>query len=73
MQFSISLPDELLEYMDKRVTDRSVLIESLLQEWRRRTEVETMVEAAFLLDGSDLSWDNECQQAMLTDWEASGL
>ncbi|MBW4700112.1 MAG: hypothetical protein KME03_19855 [Aphanocapsa lilacina HA4352-LM1] len=73
MQFSISLPDELLEYMDKRVTDRSVLIESLLQEWCRRTEVEAMVEAAVWLDGSDLSWDNECQQAMLTDWKASGL
>ena len=72
MKVSISLPDELVAYLDQRVDNRSQLIESLLQQWRKNQEEQAMAEACVLLDGLKLGWDEECEQAAITDWEASG-
>ncbi|MEZ2280549.1 MAG: ribbon-helix-helix domain-containing protein [Microcoleus sp.] len=75
MKVSISLPDELVRYIDDRVENRSRLIELLLQAWRKQQEQEAMVEACLLLDElSDelVDEDEAWQQAAITDWEASG-
>jgi len=72
MKGSISLPDELVAYLDQRVDNRSQLIESLLQQWRKNQEEQAMAEACVLLDELKLGWDEECEQAAITDWEASG-
>jgi len=72
MKVSISLPDELVSYLDAKVSNRSGLIESLLQQWRKQQQVEEMAQACLLLDDQNLGWDEECQQAAITDWEASG-
>ena len=47
MKVSISLPDELVRYIDQRVENRSRLIELLLQAWRKQQEQQAMVEACF--------------------------
>ena len=60
MKVSISLPDELVHYIDQRVENRSRLVELLLQPRRKQQEQQAMVEACLLLD--ELS----------DDWEASG-
>ncbi len=39
-KISISLPDELLTYIDQKVENRSALIESLLQQWQQQQEDE---------------------------------
>ncbi|MCA6553805.1 MAG: hypothetical protein IM585_17905 [Pseudanabaena sp. M135S2SP2A07QC] len=72
MKISISLPDELVHYVDDRVENRSRLIEGLLQTWRKQQEKQAMVEACLLLD--ELSNDEETawQQAAIIDWEVSG-
>ncbi|HBC41165.1 MAG TPA: hypothetical protein DCZ88_04505 [Pseudanabaena sp.] len=72
MKVSISLPDELVHYVDDRVGNRSRLIEGLLQAWRKQQEKQAMVEACLLLD--ELSNDEEAawQQAAIIDWEVSG-
>ncbi|MCA6589536.1 MAG: hypothetical protein IM522_09885, partial [Pseudanabaena sp. M109S1SP1A06QC] len=71
MKISISLPDELVHYVDDRVENRSRLIEGLLQTWRKQQEKQAMVEACLLLD--ELSNDEETawQQAAIIDWEVS--
>ena len=69
MKVSISLPEELVRYLDDRVDNRSRLVEGLLQEWRKQQENKAMVEACLLLDelnDEDLAW----QQASVIDWEA---
>ncbi|NMF56871.1 hypothetical protein HC246_02280 [Pseudanabaena yagii GIHE-NHR1] len=72
VKVSISLPDELVHYVDDRVENRSRLIEGLLQAWRKQQEKQAMVEACLLLD--ELSNDEEAtwQQAAIIDWEVSG-
>lgn len=72
MKVSISLPDELVAYLDEQTKNRSQLIESLLQQWRKEREQQAMVEASILLDEMNVGWDEECEQAAITDWEASG-
>jgi antitoxin ParD1/3/4 len=72
MKVSISLPEELVTYIDEKVKNRSQLIESLLQQWRKKQEQQEMVEACMLLDEMNLEWDDEWEQAAITDWEASG-
>ncbi|HSF73481.1 MAG TPA: ribbon-helix-helix domain-containing protein [Microcoleus sp.] len=75
MKVSISLPDELVRYIDDRVENRSRLIEILLQAWRKQQEQEAMVEACLLLDelSDELADEGKAwQQAAITDWEASG-
>ncbi|MDQ2099201.1 MAG: ribbon-helix-helix domain-containing protein [Tychonema bourrellyi B0820] len=76
MKVSISLPDELVRYIDQRVENRSRLVEVLLQAWRKQQEQQAMVEACLLLDelSDELTDEDEAwQQAAITDWEASGL
>jgi antitoxin ParD1/3/4 len=72
MKVSISLPEELVTYVDEKVKNRSQLIESLLQQWRKKQEQQDMVEGCMLLDEMSLEWDDEWEQAAITDWEASG-
>lgn len=75
MKVSISLPDELVRYIDDRVENRSRLIELLLLAWRKQQEQQAMVEACLLLDelSDELADEEEAwQQAAITDWEASG-
>lgn len=72
MKVSISLPDELVAYIDQQVDNRSQLIESLLQHWRKNQEDQAMVEACILLDELNLGWDEACEQAAITDWAVSG-
>lgn len=72
MKISISLPDELVTYLDQRVDNRSELIEFLLQQWRKQQEDAAIAQACVLLDEHNLGWDEECEQAAITDWEASG-
>ena len=75
MKVSISLPDELVRYIDDRVENRSRLVEVLLQAWRKQQEQQAMIEACLLLDelSNELTDEDEAwQQAAITDWEASG-
>ena len=76
MKVSISLPDELVRYIDDRVENRSRLVEVLLQAWRKQQAQQAMVEACLLLDelSDKLTDEDEAwQQAAIIDWEASGL
>jgi antitoxin ParD1/3/4 len=72
VKVSISLPDELVRYVDDRVENRSRLIEGLLQAWRKDREKEAMVEACLLLDELSNDEDAAWQQAAIIDWEVSG-
>ena len=71
-KISISLPDNLLIYLDQKVENRSALIESLLQQWRQQQEDEALAQACLLVDELSLGWDTEWQNQAITDWEASG-
>ena len=56
-------------------TVRSIVIELLLQAWRKQQEQQAMVEACLLLNelSDELADEEEAwQQAAITDWEASG-
>jgi metal-responsive CopG/Arc/MetJ family transcriptional regulator len=44
-KISISIPDELLTYIDHKVKNRSALIELLLQQWRQQQEDEALAQA----------------------------
>ncbi|MCV3214273.1 ribbon-helix-helix domain-containing protein [Plectonema radiosum NIES-515] len=72
-KISISLPDELLTYIDQKVENRSALIESLLQQWQQQQEDAALAVACALVDELELGWGSEWQNAAITDWEASGL
>ncbi|MBD1925584.1 hypothetical protein H6F74_04685 [Trichocoleus sp. FACHB-90] len=72
-KISISLPEELLTYLDQKVENRSALIESLLQQWRQQQEDAALAAACSLVDELELGWESEWQTAVITDWEASGL
>ena len=69
---SISIPDDLLIYIDQNVDNRSALIEALARQWKRQQEDQALAEACALVDQLDLGWDESCQNAMITDWEVSG-
>lgn len=72
MKVSISLPDDLVSYIDDRVENRSRLVEGLLQNWRSQREKQAMVDACLLLDDHTNHEDEAWQQAAITDWEVSG-
>jgi Arc/MetJ-type ribon-helix-helix transcriptional regulator len=72
-KISISLPDELLTYLDQQVDNRSAFIESLLREWQQKQENLALAEACVLVDEFELGWDGEWQKAAIIDSEASGL
>jgi antitoxin ParD1/3/4 len=70
---SISIPDELLTYIDQKVGNRNELIESLLKQWQQQQEKAALAVACSLVDELELGWESEWQKAAITDWEASGL
>ncbi len=72
MKVSISLPEDLIRYVDDRVENRSRLVEGLLQVWRKQQEKQAMVEACLLLDELSNDEDAAWQQAAIIDWEVSG-
>lgn len=71
-KISISVPDELLTYLDDKVKNRSALIESLLQQWQQQQEDLALAQACALVDELELGWDEEWQSQAITDLEASG-
>jgi Arc/MetJ-type ribon-helix-helix transcriptional regulator len=68
---SISIPDDLLAYIDRKVDNRSALIESLMKHWQAQQEDQTLADACGLVDQLGLGWDETCQDAMITDWQVS--
>ncbi|MFM7885313.1 MAG: hypothetical protein ACKPCM_01150 [Pseudanabaena sp.] len=72
MKISISLPEELVRYVDHRVENRSRLVEGLLQAWREQQEKQAMVEACLFLDELANDEDAAWEQAAIIDWEVSG-
>jgi hypothetical protein len=71
-QISLTVSDELLQYLAQKVDNPNVLIESLLQQWRKHQEDIELAQACTLVDELELGWDEEWQKAAFTDWEASG-
>lgn len=71
-KISISLPDELLTYIDQKVENRSALIEILLKQWQQQQEDRALAIACSLVDELELGWESEWQNVAITDWEASG-
>lgn len=72
-RISISLPDELVNYLDREVEDKSSLITSLLQQWRQQQEAEELARARAVVDELELGWSDEWQTAAIIDSEAFGL
>jgi metal-responsive CopG/Arc/MetJ family transcriptional regulator len=72
MKISVSLPQELVNYIDNKVDNRSKLIESLLLTWQKQQQQELMVAACLVLDEQQSTEEAEWQQAAITDWEVSG-
>ncbi len=66
-KISISLPDELLTYIDQKVENRSALIESLLQQWQQQQEDAALAVACALVDELELGWGSEWQNAAITE------
>jgi len=64
---SISMPDDLLAYLDQKVDNRSASISSLLQQWRQQQEDKALAEACRLVDELDLGWDEEWQNRAIMD------
>ncbi|MBC6474879.1 MAG: hypothetical protein GDA48_20485 [Hormoscilla sp. GM102CHS1] len=67
INISISMPDDLLTYLDQKVDNRSALIESLLQQWRQQQEDKALGSACRLVDELDLGWDEEWQNRAIMD------
>jgi len=57
-KISISLPDELLTYIDQNVENRSALIENLLTQWKKQQEDVALAVACSLVD-VELGWGSE--------------
>ncbi len=72
-KISISLPNELVQYVDTHVENRSALIESLLEQWKLHQEDMVLAEACAAVDELELGWNSEWQTLAITDMEASGL
>jgi antitoxin ParD1/3/4 len=71
-KISISLPDELVNYIDQKVENRSALIESLLKQWQEKQQDEVLAAACAVVDELELGWESEWQNIAITEWEASG-
>ncbi len=44
-KISISLPDELVNYLNQKVEDKSIFIASILQQWQQQQEAEELAQA----------------------------
>ena len=51
---SISLPDELVQYLDQKVEDKNSLITAILQQWQRQQKDQELAQACSLIDELDL-------------------
>jgi Arc/MetJ-type ribon-helix-helix transcriptional regulator len=71
VNISISLPEELVRYIDERVDNRSRLIESLLWNWQKKQQKQAMLAACLALDERSSVEDDEWQQAAIIDWIGS--
>jgi antitoxin ParD1/3/4 len=60
-KISISLPEELLNYIDQKVENRSALIENLLKQWQEKQQDEALAAACALVDELELGWESECK------------
>jgi antitoxin ParD1/3/4 len=58
-KISVSLPDELLNYIDQKVENRSALIENLLKQWQEKQQDEALAAACTLVDELELGWESE--------------
>lgn len=67
-KISISLPDELLNYIDQKVDNRSALIESLLKQWQEQQQNEALAAACAVVDELELGWESEWQNTAITEW-----
>jgi Arc/MetJ-type ribon-helix-helix transcriptional regulator len=72
VKISISLPNEMVRYIDERVDNRSQLIESLLWAWQKKQQQQAMLSACLVLDKQTSAQEEEWQQAAIIDWEVSG-
>jgi metal-responsive CopG/Arc/MetJ family transcriptional regulator len=72
-KISISLPNELVQYVDTHVENRSALIENLLEQWKLHQEDMVLAEACAAVDELALGWDSQWQALAISDMEASGL
>jgi metal-responsive CopG/Arc/MetJ family transcriptional regulator len=72
-KISISLPNELVQYVDTHVENRSALIETLLEQWKLHQEDMVLAEACAAVDELELGWDSQWQALAMSDMEASGL
>jgi len=70
---SISLPDELLNYLDQKIEDKNLLITAILQQWQRQEEDQELAQACSIIDELDLGWTEEWQTVAIMDLEVSGL
>ncbi|MGB8701159.1 MAG: hypothetical protein WCD18_17235 [Thermosynechococcaceae cyanobacterium] len=71
-KISISLPNDLVHYVDRHVENRSALIESLLEQWKLQQEDRVLADACAAADELNLGWESEWQNAAFMDLEASG-
>ena len=71
-KISISLPNDLVRYVDDHVENRSALIENLLEQWKLHQEDTALANACAAIDELNLGWDSQWQNAALLDLEASG-
>lgn len=71
-KISISVPDELLSYLDQKVRNRSQLITALLEEWRQEEELMTLLQSCQGREGEDKKDLPNCEglNETLFDWEA---
>ena len=65
-KISISLPEELLNYIDQKVENRSALIENLLKQWQEKQQDEALAAACALVDELELGWESEWQNIAIT-------
>jgi metal-responsive CopG/Arc/MetJ family transcriptional regulator len=72
-KISISLPNELVQYVDTHVENRSALIETLLEQWKLHQEDMALAEACAAIDELELGWDSQWQALAISDMEVSGL
>lgn len=70
-KISLSLPDDLLTYIDQKVANRSALIETLLKEWQQQQENAELAAASAVVDALELGWENEWHNTPISNKETS--
>lgn len=70
---TISLPDELIAYLDRNAENRSALIEDLLQQWRKHQEEEAQLETYVVVNELELGWEHDWHEVAIAEWETSEI